>query len=68
MTTRSAMRLPRLQESNCWKTTGTKDKVSGYRHGAVEEEVQESIRFANDSADPTPDILERTTYAGEFAR
>lgn len=35
---------------------------------AVEAEVAECLRFAEESADPTPDILEPTTYAGEFAR
>jgi pyruvate dehydrogenase E1 component alpha subunit len=35
---------------------------------AVEAEVAECVRFADESPDPTPDLLEPTTYAGEFAR
>lgn len=35
---------------------------------AVEEEVQDAIKFADESADPGPDLLAPTTYKGEFAR
>jgi pyruvate dehydrogenase E1 component alpha subunit len=35
---------------------------------AVELEVKQAIEFANDSPEPTPDILEACTYAGPFAR
>jgi pyruvate dehydrogenase E1 component alpha subunit len=35
---------------------------------SVEAEVAESIRFADESPEPTADLLESTTYAGEFAR
>jgi pyruvate dehydrogenase E1 component subunit alpha len=35
---------------------------------AVEDEVADAVRFADESPDPGPDILEPTTYSGEFAR
>jgi pyruvate dehydrogenase E1 component alpha subunit len=34
----------------------------------VEAEVQDAIRFAEESPEPEADILEETTYLGEFAR
>ncbi|MBM4374534.1 MAG: pyruvate dehydrogenase (acetyl-transferring) E1 component subunit alpha [Deltaproteobacteria bacterium] len=35
---------------------------------AVEAEIAECVRFADESPEPTADLLEPTTYAGEFAR
>lgn len=35
---------------------------------AVEAEIQDALKFAEESADPSPDLLEATTYKGEFAR
>jgi pyruvate dehydrogenase E1 component alpha subunit len=35
---------------------------------AVEAEVEDAIRFAEESPEPGPEILEETTYKGEFAR
>ncbi len=34
---------------------------------AVEEEVQDAVRFADTSPEPGPEILEPTTYTGPFA-
>lgn len=34
----------------------------------IEEELADAIRFAGDSAEPGPELLEPTTYAGPFAR
>jgi pyruvate dehydrogenase E1 component alpha subunit len=34
----------------------------------IESEVQESIKFAEESDEPTPEVLESTTYVGPFAR
>lgn len=34
----------------------------------VEEEIADALRFAEESAEPGPEILEATTYAGPFAR
>jgi pyruvate dehydrogenase E1 component alpha subunit len=34
----------------------------------VEEVIADAIRFANESPEPGPDLLEPTTYAGVFAR
>lgn len=46
---------------------GTKDKIAGI-DSKIEEEVQEALKFADESPEPTADILEPTTYAGDFAR
>ena len=34
----------------------------------VEREVEEAVKFAEDSPEPRADILEPTTYSGPFAR
>lgn len=34
----------------------------------IEAEVQEAVKFADESAEPQPDILEPSTYVGPFAR
>lgn len=34
----------------------------------VEDEVAAAVKFADDSPEPTPDVLEATTYKGAFAR
>jgi len=34
----------------------------------VEREIEEAVRFAEESPEPTADLLESTTYAGPFAR
>ncbi len=44
-----------------------KDRVAELE-AAVEAEVSEALRFAEDSPEPGPELLEATTYAGEFAR
>lgn len=36
--------------------------------GDVEKEVEDAVRFANESAEPGPEVLEATTYVGPFAR
>ncbi len=35
---------------------------------SVEAEVEDAVRFAEESAEPTADLLEETTYKGAFAR
>jgi pyruvate dehydrogenase E1 component alpha subunit len=40
----------------------------GAVEGAVEAEVAEALRFAEDSPEPELGLLESTTYTGEFAR
>jgi pyruvate dehydrogenase E1 component alpha subunit len=45
----------------------TREEV-GRVEAQVEEEVSEAIRFAEDSPDPDPSLLEPTTYNGAFAR
>jgi pyruvate dehydrogenase E1 component alpha subunit len=34
----------------------------------VEREIEEAVRFAEESPEPAPDLLEASTYAGPFAR
>jgi pyruvate dehydrogenase E1 component alpha subunit len=34
----------------------------------IEREVEEAVRFAEESPEPGPDLLESTTYVGPFAR
>ena len=34
----------------------------------VEAEVQDAVKFADESAEPGPELLEATTYTGAFAR
>jgi pyruvate dehydrogenase E1 component alpha subunit len=34
----------------------------------VEEEIADAVRFADESPEPGPELLEATTYAGAFAR
>lgn len=35
---------------------------------AIEDEIADAVRFAEQSPEPGPELLEPTTYAGEFAR
>jgi pyruvate dehydrogenase E1 component alpha subunit len=35
---------------------------------SIEAEVQDAVKFAEESPEPTPDVLESTTYSGPFAR
>src|SRR5579859_6036354 len=35
---------------------------------AIESEVQDAIKHAEESEEPKPDVLESTTYVGPFAR
>lgn len=46
---------------------GGKEKVDGL-DTQIEDEVQESLRFAEESPEPSPDLLAPTTYDGDFAR
>ncbi len=34
----------------------------------VEREIEEAVRFAEESPEPGPELLEASTYAGPFAR
>jgi pyruvate dehydrogenase E1 component alpha subunit len=34
----------------------------------VEDDVEDAVRFAEESAEPGPELLEPTTYVGPFAR
>jgi pyruvate dehydrogenase E1 component alpha subunit len=46
---------------------GTKEEV-GRIESTIEAQVQAALRFAEESPEPTAEILEPTTYSGEFAR
>jgi pyruvate dehydrogenase E1 component alpha subunit len=35
---------------------------------SVEEEIADALRFAEESPEPSPELLEATTYKGAFAR
>jgi pyruvate dehydrogenase E1 component alpha subunit len=58
--------LSRL-ERQLLEDDGSKNQVAAVK-AAVEQEVQDALTFAADSAEPGIDILEPTTYVGEFAR
>ncbi len=45
----------------------TRDEAAQVQ-AAVEAEVADAVRFAEESAEPTIELLEPTTYKGEFAR
>ncbi|MCA9622768.1 MAG: pyruvate dehydrogenase (acetyl-transferring) E1 component subunit alpha [Myxococcales bacterium] len=42
------------------------DRVAEVK-ASVEDEIADAVRFAEQSPEPSPDILAATTYAGEFA-
>jgi pyruvate dehydrogenase E1 component alpha subunit len=46
---------------------GQGDRVTQIQQ-AIEAEIAEALRFAEDSPEPSVDLLEPTTYEGEFAR
>jgi pyruvate dehydrogenase E1 component alpha subunit len=58
--------LTRL-ERQLLEDDATKDRVAEIRQ-SVEDELAEAIQFAESSPEPSADILEATTYSGEFAR
>jgi pyruvate dehydrogenase E1 component alpha subunit len=43
-------------------------KELGAIEASVEDEVADAVRFADESPEPGPELLESTTYAGAFAR
>jgi pyruvate dehydrogenase E1 component alpha subunit len=49
------------------EAAGLLDRVSAI-DAAVEREVEDAVRFAEESPEPTVDLLEGTTYDGSFAR
>ena len=46
---------------------GLADKL-GPLEAEIEREIEEAVRFAEESAEPGPELLESSTYAGPFAR
>ncbi len=58
--------LTRL-EKQLLEDDGTKDQVAAIRE-TVEAEIAEAIQFAESSPEPGLELLEATTYDGDFAR
>jgi pyruvate dehydrogenase E1 component alpha subunit len=58
--------LTRL-EKQLLEDDDTKDQVAAVRE-AVEADIAEAIQFAEASPEPGPELLEATTYDGDFAR
>jgi pyruvate dehydrogenase E1 component alpha subunit len=49
------------------ENAGLKDKLEEIDK-SVEDEVADAVKFAEESAEPGPELLEATTYKGAFAR
>ena len=50
------------------KMLGRSEEALAALDAEIEAEVEDAVKFADESPEPTPDILEPTTYAGPFAR
>jgi pyruvate dehydrogenase E1 component alpha subunit len=59
---------PLLRAREQLKALGRSEQQLGEVDASVEAEVQEAIKFAEESPEPGPEILEATTYSGPFAR
>jgi pyruvate dehydrogenase E1 component alpha subunit len=57
-----------LQQARAALVSGGAEAKLSELEADVEREVEEAIRFAEESPEPSPEILEPTTYAGPFAR
>jgi pyruvate dehydrogenase E1 component alpha subunit len=44
------------------------EEALGAIDAEIEQVIADALRFAEDSPDPGPELLESTTYAGPFAR
>ena len=49
------------------ESLGAKDRVDAI-DAEIEREIEEAVRFAEESPEPGVELLEETTYAGPFAR
>lgn len=59
---------PLMRAREQLKMLGRSEEQLAAADQEVEAEVTEAIKFAEESEEPTPDILEPTTYVGPFAR
>jgi pyruvate dehydrogenase E1 component alpha subunit len=50
------------------KMLGRTEEALAALDAEVEQEVQDAVKFADESPEPTPDVLEPATYFGPFAR
>jgi pyruvate dehydrogenase E1 component alpha subunit len=57
-----------LRRSHADLTEGGKQAELAAIEAEVEETIAEAVRFADESPEPGPELLEQTTYAGAFAR
>ena len=58
---------PLLKSRNELLAAGLEQQLAAL-DASVEEEISDAIRFAEESPEPGPELLEATTYKGEFAR
>lgn len=58
---------PLLVSRKALEEAGFKDALLAMDQ-SIEEEVGDAVRFAEESPEPEPHLLEETTYYGEFAR
>jgi pyruvate dehydrogenase E1 component alpha subunit len=59
---------PLLRAREQLKMLGRTEEQLAALDAEVEAEVQEAVKFADESPEPGPEILEPTTYVGPFAR
>jgi len=59
---------PLMRAREQLKALGRSEEELQKLDAEIEAEVQDAIRFAEESPEPSPDILEPTTYVGPFAR
>jgi pyruvate dehydrogenase E1 component alpha subunit len=59
---------PLVRARDQLKANGKSEDDLGKLDAEIEAEVQEAIHFAEESAEPGPELLEPTTYVGPFAR
>ncbi|MGZ5969883.1 MAG: thiamine pyrophosphate-dependent dehydrogenase E1 component subunit alpha, partial [Polyangiales bacterium] len=59
---------PLMRAREHLKMLGRSEEELTKLEAEVETEVQDAVKFADESPEPTPDILEPATYSGPFAR
>lgn len=59
---------PLMRAREQLKLLGKSDEELAKLDADIEEEVMDAVRYADESPEPGPEILEPTTYAGPFAR
>jgi pyruvate dehydrogenase E1 component alpha subunit len=59
---------PLMRAREQLKMLGRTEEQLGALDAEIEAEVQDAVKFADESEEPGPDLLEPTTYHGPFAR